>query len=96
MTGDYSDDEDPWKGRGRAGEEEDEGALEYFVLQESTGYMAPTLRCLAILHTIISFLCVVGYYYLKVCSFLRWSNEFVKHCRCKNKTAHMWSIKKIK
>uniref|UniRef100_A0A671X2K8 Ryanodine receptor 3 n=1 Tax=Sparus aurata TaxID=8175 RepID=A0A671X2K8_SPAAU len=47
-------------------EEEDEGALEYFVLQESTGYMAPALRCLAILHTIISFLCVVGYYYLKV------------------------------
>ncbi|XP_030575089.1 ryanodine receptor 3 [Archocentrus centrarchus] len=66
VTGDYSDDEDPWNGRGRAGEEEDEGALEYFVLQESTGYMAPTLRCLAILHTIISFLCVVGYYYLKV------------------------------
>jgi len=28
--------------------------------------MAPTLRCLAVLHTIISFLCVVGYYYLKV------------------------------
>ncbi|XP_050933914.1 ryanodine receptor 3 isoform X2 [Lates calcarifer] len=66
VTGDYSDDEDPWNGRGRAGEEEDEGALEYFVLQESTGYMAPTLCCLAILHTIISFLCVVGYYYLKV------------------------------
>ncbi|XP_029973170.1 ryanodine receptor 3 [Salarias fasciatus] len=66
VTGDYSDDEDPWNGRGRVGEEEDEGALEYFVLQESTGYMAPTLRCLAILHTIISFLCVVGYYYLKV------------------------------
>ncbi|KAM4542025.1 ryanodine receptor 3 isoform 5-T5 [Odontesthes bonariensis] len=67
VTGDFSDDEDPWNGRGRAGEEEeDEGALEYFVLQESTGYMAPTLRCLAILHTIISFLCVVGYYYLKV------------------------------
>lgn len=66
VTGDYSDDEDPWNGQGRAGEEEEEGALEYFVLQESTGYMAPTLRCLAILHTIISFLCVVGYYYLKV------------------------------
>ncbi|XP_030299707.1 ryanodine receptor 3 isoform X7 [Sparus aurata] len=66
VTGDYSDDEDPWNGRGRVGEEEDEGALEYFVLQESTGYMAPALRCLAILHTIISFLCVVGYYYLKV------------------------------
>ncbi|XP_033979617.1 ryanodine receptor 3-like [Trematomus bernacchii] len=66
VTGDYADDEDPWNGQGRTGEEEDEGALEYFVLQESTGYMAPTLRCLAILHTIISFLCVVGYYYLKV------------------------------
>ncbi|XP_078797141.1 ryanodine receptor 3 isoform X7 [Oryzias latipes] len=64
VTGDYSDEEDPWTSRRRAGEEED--ALEYFVLQESTGYMAPTLRCLAILHTIISFLCVVGYYYLKV------------------------------
>ncbi|XP_036006629.1 ryanodine receptor 3 isoform X7 [Fundulus heteroclitus] len=66
VTGDYSEDEDPWTRRGRVGEEEDEGALEYFVLQESTGYMAPTLCCLAILHTIISFLCVVGYYYLKV------------------------------
>lgn len=66
MTGDYSEDKDPWNGRSRTAEEEDEGALEYFVLQESTGYMAPTLRCLAILHTIISFLCVVGYYYLKV------------------------------
>uniref|UniRef100_A0A3B5LUF7 Uncharacterized protein n=1 Tax=Xiphophorus couchianus TaxID=32473 RepID=A0A3B5LUF7_9TELE len=66
VTGDYSEDEDPWNRRGRVGEEEDEGALEYFVLQESTGYMAPTLCCLAILHTIISFLCVVGYYYLKV------------------------------
>ncbi|KAK7904971.1 hypothetical protein WMY93_017578 [Mugilogobius chulae] len=66
VTGDYSDDEDPWTHRGRSSEEEEEGALEYFVLQESTGYMAPTLRCLAILHTIISFLCVLGYYYLKV------------------------------
>lgn len=66
VTGDYSEDEDPWNGRRRSGEEEEEGALEYFILQESTGYMAPALRCLAILHTIISFLCVVGYYYLKV------------------------------
>ncbi|XP_029937802.1 ryanodine receptor 3 [Myripristis murdjan] len=66
VTGDDSDEEDPWNGRGRAGEGEEEGVIEYFVLQESTGYMAPTLRFLAILHTIISFLCVVGYYYLKV------------------------------
>uniref|UniRef100_A0A8B9RNK7 Ryanodine receptor 3 n=1 Tax=Astyanax mexicanus TaxID=7994 RepID=A0A8B9RNK7_ASTMX len=53
---------DPWTGRG----EEEDGGVEYFVLQESTGYMAPTLRFLAVLHTLISFLCVVGYYYLKV------------------------------
>ncbi|XP_049596076.1 ryanodine receptor 3 isoform X1 [Syngnathus scovelli] len=67
VTGDNSDDEDPWNGHGRTVEEEEEdNSLEYFILQESTGYMAPTLRCLAILHTIISFLCVVGYYYLKV------------------------------
>ncbi|XP_035275276.1 ryanodine receptor 3 isoform X12 [Anguilla anguilla] len=65
VTGDDSGDEDPdpWNGDD---EDEDEGGMEYFVLQESTGYMAPTLRFLAILHTIISFLCVVGYYYLKV------------------------------
>uniref|UniRef100_A0A8I3Q8P6 Ryanodine receptor 3 n=1 Tax=Canis lupus familiaris TaxID=9615 RepID=A0A8I3Q8P6_CANLF len=35
-------------------------------LAESTGYMAPTLRALAIIHTIISLVCVVGYYCLKV------------------------------
>ncbi|XP_076155871.1 ryanodine receptor 3 [Alosa pseudoharengus] len=63
VTGEDSEEEDPWNG-GQV--EEEEGAMEYFVLQESTGYMAPTLRFLAVLHTIISFLCVVGYYYLKV------------------------------
>uniref|UniRef100_A0A4W5NRM4 Ryanodine receptor 3 n=1 Tax=Hucho hucho TaxID=62062 RepID=A0A4W5NRM4_9TELE len=56
----------PWNGGGGTDEEDDEGGMEYFVLQESTGYMAPALRFLAILHTVISFLCVVGYYYLKV------------------------------
>ncbi|XP_059908188.1 ryanodine receptor 3-like isoform X1 [Gadus macrocephalus] len=67
VTGDDADEPDPWNGGGKvAEEEEDEGVVEYFVLQESTGYMAPTLRFLAILHTVISFLCVVGYYYLKV------------------------------
>lgn len=63
MTGEESEEVDSWTGRN---EEEDEGGIEYFILQESTGYMAPTLRFLAVLHTIISFLCVVGYYYLKV------------------------------
>ncbi|CAL8286331.1 unnamed protein product [Lota lota] len=66
VTGDEADEVDPWNGGGKVGEEEDEGAMEYFVLQESTGYMAPALRFLAILHTVISFLCVVGYYCLKV------------------------------
>ncbi|XP_056666198.1 ryanodine receptor 3 isoform X3 [Monodelphis domestica] len=47
-------------------EEEEEEGMVFFVLQESTGYMAPTLRALAIIHTIISFVCVVGYYCLKV------------------------------
>lgn len=47
-------------------EEEEEEAMVFFVLQESTGYMAPTLRALAVVHTIISLVCVVGYYCLKV------------------------------
>lgn len=51
-------------------EDEDEEGMVFFVLQESTGYMAPTLRALAIIHTIISFLCVIGYYCLKVSHFL--------------------------
>ncbi|XP_072311661.1 ryanodine receptor 2 [Eucyclogobius newberryi] len=37
-----------------------------FVLEESSGYMEPTLRILAILHTVISFFCIIGYYCLKV------------------------------
>ncbi|XP_054825893.1 ryanodine receptor 3 [Eublepharis macularius] len=47
-------------------EDEDEEGVVFFVLQESTGYMAPTLRALAVVHTIISFVCVVGYCCLKV------------------------------
>uniref|UniRef100_A0A3B4Y787 Ryanodine receptor 2 n=1 Tax=Seriola lalandi dorsalis TaxID=1841481 RepID=A0A3B4Y787_SERLL len=37
-----------------------------FVLEESSGYMEPMLRILAILHTVISFFCIIGYYCLKV------------------------------
>eukprot|EP00061_Rhincodon_typus_P018946 g48341.t1 len=40
--------------------------VDYYVLQETTGYMAPTLTLLAINHTIISMLCIIGYYILKV------------------------------
>uniref|UniRef100_A0A452HQS8 Uncharacterized protein n=1 Tax=Gopherus agassizii TaxID=38772 RepID=A0A452HQS8_9SAUR len=47
-------------------EEEEEEGVVFFVLQESTGYMAPTLRALAVIHTVISFVCVIGYYCLKV------------------------------
>ncbi|EDL79810.1 rCG26335 [Rattus norvegicus] len=47
-------------------EDDEEEAMVFFVLQESTGYMAPTLRALAIVHTVISLVCVVGYYCLKV------------------------------
>lgn len=36
-----------------------------FVLEESSGYMEPMLRILAILHTVISFFCIIGYYCLK-------------------------------
>ncbi|KAJ8356249.1 hypothetical protein SKAU_G00190430 [Synaphobranchus kaupii] len=64
VTGDEAEDEeDSWDGDD---EDQDDGGMEYFVLQENTGYMAPALRFLAIMHTVISLLCVVGYYYLKV------------------------------
>ncbi|XP_028295256.1 LOW QUALITY PROTEIN: ryanodine receptor 3 [Gouania willdenowi] len=59
------DDETQWEG----GEDDDENTLfdmDEFVLQESTGYMLPTLRFLAVFHTVISLVCLVGYYCLKV------------------------------
>ncbi|XP_019483773.1 PREDICTED: ryanodine receptor 2-like [Hipposideros armiger] len=37
----------------------------HYVLEESSGYMEPTLRILAVLHTVISFFCIIGYYCLK-------------------------------
>ncbi|KAJ3610589.1 hypothetical protein NHX12_022681 [Muraenolepis orangiensis] len=33
---------------------------------ESSGYMAPSLRLLAVAHTLFSFFCIIGYYCLKV------------------------------
>ncbi|XP_054654360.1 ryanodine receptor 2 isoform X4 [Dunckerocampus dactyliophorus] len=45
--------------------EHDEGRV-YFVLEESNGYMELSLRLLAVLHTLISFCCIIGYYCLKV------------------------------
>lgn len=48
------------------GEDEEEEVLLYYYLEESTGYMQPTLAFLAMLHTIISFICIIGYNCLKV------------------------------
>ncbi|XP_047657475.1 ryanodine receptor 3 isoform X4 [Tachysurus fulvidraco] len=58
------DEEESWGGSDD--DEEEDSDMEFYVLQEGTGYMAPTLTFLAILHTVISLLCVVGYYCLKV------------------------------
>jgi hypothetical protein len=38
----------------------------YYFLEESTGYMEPALRCLSLLHTLVAFLCIIGYNCLKV------------------------------
>ncbi|XP_054474291.1 ryanodine receptor 3 [Anoplopoma fimbria] len=57
------DEDHTWDG------EEDANTLfdmDEFVLQESSGYMLPTLRFLAIFHTVISLVCLFGYYCLKV------------------------------
>ncbi|KAM9345211.1 ryanodine receptor 2-like [Symphorus nematophorus] len=48
-----------------AAESDDEHSV-YFVLEESSGYMEPSLHFLAVAHTIISFCCIIGYYCLKV------------------------------
>ncbi|XP_077437450.1 ryanodine receptor 2-like [Vanacampus margaritifer] len=45
--------------------EDDEGGVSY-VLEESSGYMEPSLYLLAVAHTLISFCCIIGYYCLKV------------------------------
>ncbi|XP_041866038.1 ryanodine receptor 2 isoform X2 [Melanotaenia boesemani] len=46
--------------------EDDRRGRVYFVLEESSGYMEPSLRLLVIAHTIVSFCCIIGYYCLKV------------------------------
>uniref|UniRef100_A0AAR2JWV0 Ryanodine receptor 1 n=1 Tax=Pygocentrus nattereri TaxID=42514 RepID=A0AAR2JWV0_PYGNA len=48
------------------GDEDDEEGPVYYFLEESTGYMEPALAFFGILHTIISFLCIIGYNCLKV------------------------------
>lgn len=53
-------------GMSEGGDEEEEDVPVYYYLEESTGYMQPTLAFLAILHTVISFICIIGYNCLKV------------------------------
>lgn len=46
--------------------EDDNRSRVYFVLEESSGYLEPSLHFLSVAHTIISFCCIIGYYCLKV------------------------------
>ncbi|XP_069500422.1 ryanodine receptor 1 isoform X4 [Ambystoma mexicanum] len=48
------------------GDEDEEESIVYFFLEESTGYMQPALNFLSITHTLIAFLCIIGYNCLKV------------------------------
>ncbi|XP_023662899.1 ryanodine receptor 1b isoform X3 [Paramormyrops kingsleyae] len=48
------------------GDEDEEDGLVYYILEESTGYMEPAMTLLAVIHSIISFLCIIGYNCLKV------------------------------
>ncbi|OCT66306.1 hypothetical protein XELAEV_18042564mg [Xenopus laevis] len=60
--------EDELSGMDDGGDEEDdeeEGPV-YFVIEESTGYMQPTLYMLSVIHTLIAFLCIIGYNCLKI------------------------------
>lgn len=61
-----SGDDGEGSGFGEGGEEDEEDVPIYYYLEESTGYMQPTLSFLAILHTVISFICIIGYNCLKV------------------------------
>uniref|UniRef100_H9G5Z5 Ryanodine receptor 1 n=1 Tax=Anolis carolinensis TaxID=28377 RepID=H9G5Z5_ANOCA len=45
---------------------DDEDSVVYYFLEESTGYMQPALQFLAIIHTLVAFLCIIGYNCLKV------------------------------
>lgn len=76
-----SGDESDGSGLNEGGDEEDEDVPIYFYLEESTGYMQPTLAFLAMLHTVISFICIIGYNCLKVrLSHSKKSFCFIKHC----------------
>lgn len=53
-------------GAGEEVEGGDDENMVYYFLEESTGYMEPALWCLSLLHTLVAFLCIIGYNCLKV------------------------------
>lgn len=59
--------EEDGSGLDDGGEDDDEEGPLYYFLEESTGYMEPAMAFFGIVHTIISFLCIIGYNCLKVC-----------------------------
>ncbi|KAL8219873.1 UNVERIFIED_CONTAM: Ryanodine receptor 1, partial [Gekko kuhli] len=63
----FGGDDDGGDGNGNGnGDEDDEDSVVYYFLEESTGYMQPALQFLSIVHTLVSFLCIIGYNCLKV------------------------------
>lgn len=61
---------------GSVAEDHDEARV-CFVLEETSGYMEPSLCLLAVAHTIISFCCIIGYYCLKVPASPHTLNAFI-------------------
>ncbi|NXN94609.1 RYR1 protein, partial [Rhinopomastus cyanomelas] len=55
-----------FSGAGSGDEDEDEESVVYYFLEESSGYMEPALRGLALAHTLVAFLCIIGYNCLKI------------------------------
>ncbi|XP_075692372.1 ryanodine receptor 1 isoform X2 [Rhinoderma darwinii] len=60
------EDDLPILDEGGGDDEDEEESIVYFFLEESTGYMQPTLYVLSVVHTLIAFLCIIGYNCLKV------------------------------
>ena len=53
-------------GMDEGGDDDEEEGPVYYYLEESTGYMQPTMLFISVLHTVISFICIIGYNCLKV------------------------------
>lgn len=67
---------------GDEAEDDDEEGPVYFFLEESTGYMQPTMSGLALLHTIIAFITIIGYNCLKVTVLQLFAVNLGSGCYC--------------